>query len=51
MCQKCIEIDNEIAHFREVARSVLDPDVLRNIEAMIAASEDRKDGLHPESKH
>jgi hypothetical protein len=51
MCQKCVEIDKKIAHYQNVARSVLDPPSLRSIDNIIAELEARKDALHPERGH
>jgi hypothetical protein len=48
MCHKCAEIDEQIARFRDLARSVHDPKTLKSIEILIAELEARKDALHPE---
>lgn len=50
MCHKCVEIDQKIAHFKELARSVGDPQTVRSIDILIAEMEARKDALHPEGQ-
>jgi hypothetical protein len=50
MCHKCVEIDQKIAHFKELARSVGDPQTVRSIDILIAEMGARKDALHPEAQ-
>jgi hypothetical protein len=44
----CDEIDEKIAHFKDLARAVADPQTIRSIDILIAEMEARKDALHPE---
>jgi hypothetical protein len=48
MCHKCVEIDEQIVRFRDLARSVHDPKTLKSIDILIADLEARKEALHPE---
>ena len=50
MCHQCVEIDKQIAHFKELARSVGNPQTVRSIDILIAKMEAKKDALHPERK-
>lgn len=50
MCHQCDKIDLKIAHFKEMVRSVEDPQTVRSIEILIAEMGARKVELHPERK-
>ena len=50
MCDKCSEIDRKIAHFKDLAVRILDPQTLDGIAALIAEQEDQKATLHPEQE-
>jgi hypothetical protein len=47
MCDKCSEIDRKIAHYKDIAASILDDLLTERIEAMIAELLAAKKLLHP----
>jgi hypothetical protein len=47
MCDKCSEIDRKIAHYKDIAASILDDLLTERIEAMIAELLAAKELLHP----
>jgi hypothetical protein len=47
MCDKCVEIDEKIAHYRALTECILDPFFLERIEAKIANLLALKEQLHP----
>jgi N12 class adenine-specific DNA methylase len=50
ICDKCVEIDRKIWHFKDLVRTILDPQTLDGIAALIAELEAQKADLHPEEK-
>lgn len=50
MCDKCDEIDRKIAHFKDLAARILDPQTRDGIAELIAEQEAQKATLHPEQK-
>jgi hypothetical protein len=46
MCDKCIEIDRKIAHYRDIADRIIDHLLTERIEAMIAELLAAKELLH-----
>ena len=48
MCEKCIEIDEKVEHYRSLASRVLDgATMIKGIEALIADLLALKEKLHP----
>ena len=47
MCEKCVEIDEKVEHYRSLASRVLDGAMIKGIEALIADLLALKDQLHP----
>ena len=50
MCDKCVEIDEKITHYKELAERILDQTVLERIDVLIAALVAIKEQLHPEQE-
>jgi hypothetical protein len=50
MCDKCIEIDKTIAHYRWIKERVIDPLTHQAADDLIAKLEAEKAALHPERK-
>lgn len=48
MCEKCIELDEKIAHHRELAKKFSDKTFLEGISTLIAKYEAEKKALHPD---
>jgi hypothetical protein len=48
MCDKCIELDRNIEHYRDIASRITDQAMLRGIEVLIERAKARKAALHPE---
>ena len=48
MCDKCVEIDKKIAHYRRFQRAIDDRQVIYGAEKLIAELEAEKAALHPE---
>ena len=48
MCRQCEEIDTKIGRLRDLARRMLDQQMLDGIDHLIAELEARKASLHPE---
>jgi hypothetical protein len=48
MCDRCIEIDKRITHFRDMARAVGDLQTVRSIVILVAELQGRKVALHSE---
>ena len=46
MCEKCIEIDEKVEHYRSLASRVLDGAMIKGIEALIADLLALKEKLH-----
>ena len=48
MCNRCVEIDDQTARYRALAKSVTDKAALESIARLIAALDAEKLSLHPE---
>jgi hypothetical protein len=48
MCDKCVEIDKRIEHYRDIAARLLDPLTIERIAELIAELVAEKALLHPE---
>ncbi len=48
MCEKCVEIDKKIEHYRLIERSILDQLTVGRAKELIAELEAQKAALHPE---
>jgi hypothetical protein len=47
MCEKCIEIDREIARYRRLKAQVVDAQASLAADLLIAKLEAKKEALHP----
>lgn len=47
MCEKCVQIDAKIEHYRRMSASITDLQTLQGIETLIAEMEFQKRALHP----
>jgi hypothetical protein len=50
MCEKCLEIDGKIEHYRGIASKITDQAMLRGIEVLIDRARARKAELHTEQQ-
>jgi hypothetical protein len=50
MCEKCVELDRNIEHYRSIASSMTDEAMLRGIKVLIDRANARKAALHPEQQ-
>ena len=48
MCDKCIELDKKIEHYRQLAERVRDPLLTEGVGQLIEGMEAQKAALHPE---
>jgi hypothetical protein len=48
MCEKCVELDGKIQHYRDIALRMTDEAMLRGIKVLIARAKAQKAVLHPE---
>jgi hypothetical protein len=48
MCEKCVEIDNQIDRYRKILRSINDQVTLDRASTLIADLEAQKAALHPD---
>jgi hypothetical protein len=48
MCDKCVELDGKIDHYRSLASRITDEAMIRGINILIARAEAQKAVLHPE---
>ena len=48
MCDKCVEIDGRIEHYRRLSSGVTDQATLYGIKKLIEQMKARKAALHPE---
>jgi hypothetical protein len=46
MCEKCVEIDEKVEHYRSLASRLLDSATIKGIEALIADLLALKEQLH-----
>ncbi len=50
MCDKCVELDKKIEHYRLILLSIGDQITVQRIEALIGDLRAQKATLHPEQK-
>jgi hypothetical protein len=48
MCEKCVELDGKIEHYRSIASRNTDEAMIRGIKVLIARAKAQKAVLHPE---
>jgi hypothetical protein len=48
MCEKCVEIDQKIDHYRTLAARILDQATIYGVQKLIAELQAQKAALHPE---
>jgi hypothetical protein len=48
MCEKCVEIDETIARYQKIQRSIGDPVTVDRAKELIAELQEQKAALHPE---
>lgn len=48
MCEKCVEIDSKIEHYRFIASRITDQETLDGIKKLIERVQAQKVELHPE---
>jgi hypothetical protein len=49
MCEKCVELDSKIEHYRALASRVTDQPILDGIKHLIERIQAQKAALHPEN--
>lgn len=49
MCEKCVELDGKISHYRQLATKVIDQPTLDGIQKLIEQMQAEKTALHPAS--
>jgi hypothetical protein len=47
MCEKCVELDDKIEHYRQLAARVRDPLLTEGVGKLIEEIEARKAAFHP----
>ena len=50
MCEKCVELDQKIEHYRQLSSRVLDERVIEGIRFLIAKFTAEKKALHPDRR-
>jgi hypothetical protein len=50
MCEKCVELDEKIEHYRTLSAKIIDQPTLDGIKALIEEKRAQKAALHPEPK-
>jgi hypothetical protein len=50
MCEKCIEIDDKIDHYRGLANGITDQPTIDGIKELIEGLKAQKAALHPEQQ-
>jgi hypothetical protein len=50
MCDKCVEMDRKIEHYRSLASQIDDRPLLDAIAGLVKQMQERKAALHPEEK-
>jgi hypothetical protein len=50
MCDKCVELDGKIEHYRRLASAISDPLTVKRVADLIKEMEVRKVQLHSEQK-
>jgi hypothetical protein len=48
MCEKCVELDRKIQHYRVLASHITDQPILDGIQELIERMQTQKAALHPE---
>ena len=48
MCEKCVELDGKIEHYRDIALRMTDEAMIRGIKVLIARAKAQKAIFHPE---
>ena len=48
MCEKCVEIDNKVDHYRWLAKQLNDKRTIQGIDELIQQHEAEKRSLHPD---
>jgi hypothetical protein len=49
MCEKCIELDQKIEHYRLIMKGLTDQQALDGINSLIEETKGQKADLHPDS--
>ena len=47
MCEKCVELDGKIEHYRDIALRMTDEAMIRGIKVLIERAKAQKAALHP----
>jgi hypothetical protein len=50
MCDRCVELDRNIEHYRDIASKITDQAMLRGIKVLIERANAKKAELHPEQQ-
>ena len=50
MCDKCVELDGKIEHYRKIASTMTDQQTIDGIKALIESMEAQKVTFHPEQQ-
>jgi hypothetical protein len=50
MCEKCVELDGKIDHYRGIASRITDEAMIRGIKVLIERANAQKAALHPEQR-
>ena len=50
MCDKCVELDGKIEHYRRLASMMTDQQTIDGIKALIESTEAQKVAFHPEQQ-
>lgn len=50
MCDKCVELDAKIEHYRKLASAIADQVTVERVADLIRAMQARKEKLHPGQK-
>ena len=50
MCDKCAELDKKIAHFKDLASRLVDPQTVEGANKLIKEMQAQKAALHPEQQ-
>jgi len=51
MCEKCVELDKKIEHYRHMASRITDQPMLDGIKELTERLQAQKAALHPEQGH
>lgn len=50
MCDKCVELDKKIDHYRRLSSSIIDQRTVDGIDGLIEKMKDEKAALHTDQK-